>query len=126
MVTIDPASSGPTFSASLEQRDGESIVHVFGEVDIATAPLLSEQLDEARRQSGAGLVIDLGSVTLLDSSGLAILIEELSRLRAGDEPGATLRLVVSEPQVQRVFSITGLDGLFQIFPTLEEALGAPR
>lgn len=108
------------FETSTERRDATVIVHVSGEVDIATAPLLSSEL-QAAEGSLALLVVDLSGVTLLDSTGLGVLIEHLGRLKSSEHQ-TDFRLVVSEPPVLKVLSITGLDRVFSIFPSIEEAL----
>ena len=121
MTPNGPAHHSPQFEASFEERDGVAVVHARGEVDIATAPLLSEVLREASADGAPLLVADLAGVTLLDSTGLGALIEHLGQLR--EQGGRTeLRLVVVEPQVKKVLAITGLDQIFSIFASIEEAI----
>ena len=121
MTSNGAAYNSAQFGAALEERAGVAIIRARGEVDIATTPVLSERMREASSSEAALLVVDLSEVTLVDSTGLGALIEHLGYLR--EHGGRTeLRLVVAEPQVLRVFSITGLDQIFSIFPSLDDAL----
>ena len=118
----NPVSSA-LFDASIELRGNTSIVHASGEVDIASAPALAARIDQALAKNPRKLIVDLSQVTMLDSSGLGVLIQVLKELENGDANTA-LRLVVGERHVLKVFSITGLDGVFSIFSSLEEATHA--
>ncbi len=109
------------FDTSTELRGTTTIVHASGEVDIASAPALAAHIDRALTQRPSLLVIDLAAVTMLDSSGLGVLIGVLKGLET-DGRSTRLRLIVEEPHVLKVFAITGLDGVFSIFSSLEEAL----
>ncbi|MEO8519127.1 MAG: STAS domain-containing protein [Dermatophilaceae bacterium] len=108
-------------SISSESRGGLTIVHVGGEIDVYTAPMLREHLDEHIAQGRHDLVVDLEQVPFMDSTGLGVLVGRLKLVRANS---GTLRLVCSSERILKVFSITGLDKVFQIFPTLTEALAA--
>jgi len=97
-----------------------TVIAVSGELDIHTAPDLTEVLRPAIA-AGQPVIVDLTDVTFMDSSGLSVFVTALKRAR---EAGTTLVLVVSEPRVMRVFSITGIDTLIDIHATLDSALSA--
>jgi len=67
------------------------------------------------------VVIDLSAVTFIDSTALGVLIGGVRRLHSG---GGAMALVVTGRPVQRVLSITGLDRVFTIHATLDEAVAA--
>ena len=67
----------------------------------------------------AVVVVDLLGVTFMDSTALGVLISALKRCR---DLGGTMRIVVSDPRVLKVFEITGLTELFSIFPTVDRAV----
>jgi anti-sigma B factor antagonist len=98
-------------------RQGVPVVWAAGEVDVSTAPRLREHLAnlpaEARR-----VVVDLSEVSFLDSTGLGVLVAGWKRCQ---ESGAILDLVVTRSQVRKVLEITSLDGVFQIFDSIDEA-----
>jgi anti-sigma B factor antagonist len=119
----NPAANMSLFDASTEFRGETAIVHASGEVDIASAPALALYVDRALAPQPSLLIIDLAAVTMLDSSGLGVLISVLKGLEAAGK-STELRLIVTEPHVLKVFSITGLDGVFSIFTSLDEAIAA--
>lgn len=101
-------------------RSGDwSVVRVGGEIDLATAPTLRERLASVIEGGDHRLVIDLGGVDFIDSTGLGSLIGALKRIRSHD---GELRLVCDEPRILKVFEITGLDRVFEISPDLEAAV----
>ena len=108
-------------SITRADRGDRAVVRVAGEIDVYTAPLLRDKLDEQLRNGSADLVVDLTEVSFLDSTGLGVLVGRLKRVRT---IGGTLRLVVSDGRVLKVFSITGLDKVFEIHSDLERALAA--
>jgi anti-sigma B factor antagonist len=94
------------------------IVRVVGEVDVYTAPRLKGALSEAV-DSGCGLVVvDMEQVGFIDSSGLGVLVGALRRVK---EAGGDLRLVCGRENVIKIFRITGLDKVFPMFSTVDQA-----
>jgi anti-sigma B factor antagonist len=108
-------------SISSEVREEVTVVHVGGEIDVYTAPVLREHLDEHIMQGRHQLVVDLGDVSFMDSTGLGVLVGRLKLVRVKN---GTLRLVCSSERILKVFSITGLDKVFQIFATVDDAVAA--
>jgi len=102
------------------------LVVVRGEHDIYTAPALRDRLDEALAAEPAGVVVDLGGATFLDSSILGALLE--ARRQAIER---SLGYVVClgeqpEPGVERILEITGLVPVFPVLRSREEALSTAR
>jgi anti-anti-sigma factor len=102
----------------LSVRDGIRVVDIRGEVDIATADALGEQLDEAA--DGADFVIaSLAECPYIDSSGLRVLV------RLSNELGESFAVVVPPgTQTRRIFDITGLAHQMDVFDTTAEALAS--
>jgi len=100
---------------------GESyLIAVDGELDMYTAPQLKSALQEAIDQGQKHLVIDLTRVGFLDSTSLGVLVGGLRRVRSEE---GEMSLVVDHPQLEKMFRITGFDGVFRIHRTVDEALG---
>jgi len=100
---------------------GESyLIQVDGELDMYTAPQLKSALQEAIDQGQKHLVIDLTRVGFLDSTSLGVLVGGLRRVRSEE---GEMSLVVDHPQLEKMFRITGFDGVFRIHRTVDEALG---
>ena len=108
-------------SITSEARGEVTVVHVGGEIDVYTAPVLREHLDEHISAGRHHLVVDLGGVSFMASTGLGVLVGRLKLVRVAD---GTLRLVCASDRILNVFSITGLDKVFKIFPSVDDALAA--
>lgn len=119
---------------SVAQRaDGApSVVTVSGEVDVHSAPQLRDGLTSvlsasdnsasaAASSAASCVVVDLTGVTFLDSTGLGALVA--ARTLAG-ERGITMRLACPSQRIVKLFTITGLDGVFEIHDSLAAALAA--
>jgi anti-sigma B factor antagonist len=84
-----------------------------------TCPALKEQLLGLVRRRATVVVIDLTRVSFIDSTGLsALLLAEKEARRLGVQ----LRLAVGEPAVINFLRLTGLDEIFPLFASLDEAL----
>jgi anti-sigma B factor antagonist len=97
------------------------IVHVIGEVDMATAPELRRALVAASAGRPPAIVVDLTAVGFLDSSGIGVLAGAYRQLQAH---GGQLHVATSSPLIVRLFEITHTDRAFRVVPTLAEAVGS--
>jgi anti-anti-sigma factor len=108
---------------SRADRGGYVIAALSGELGIASAPALREQLLSLLR-AASHLVIDLSAVEHADASGLAVLVGSGRRARL---LGGSLRLAAPSPEVARVLSATGMNKHLDTFPTVRTAIiGQPR
>ena len=101
--------------------DGRHVVAVRGEIDLFTAPELKKTLQEAIESGATRVVVDLSETTFLDSTALGVLIGAVKRLRQRD---GTLVIVNTDANIQKTFEITGLDQIFTILPTRDDAIAA--
>jgi len=99
------------FDALARLVDGEMVVFVLGEVDLAAAPRLWQVIEAALPDPGGRLVVDLAETAFLDSSALGVLVRALKRLR---HHGGDLVLRHPSRNARRVFQITGLDLILTI------------
>ena len=100
---------------------GHTVLEVGGEVDVYTAPRLRERLVELVDGGARKVVVDLGRVDFLDSTGLGVLVGALKRLRAAD---GSFGLVCAKEPLLKIFRITALDQVFPIYPSVDAATGA--
>jgi anti-sigma B factor antagonist len=107
---------------SVSTRGGGTVpvVEVSGEVDVYAAPELRDRLTEILAD-GRSVVVDLTEVGFLDSTGLGALV---SARTAAAERGASLPLVCTHERILKLFAITGLDGVFTIHASVDEAVAA--
>ena len=89
-----------------EQLDGESVLYVAGEIDMATAPALRDAALQALVEHGPSLTLDLGGVTFMDSTGLHVLVGTYRRVRAH---GGTFAMRHVPDIVRKLLRVTGLD-----------------
>lgn len=98
---------------------GWTVVAVYGELDVATAPSLREKLISLVGDGASHLVLDLEGVDFLDSTGLGVIVSALKRVRTH---GGDLRLVCTQARIRRLFEITGLDKAVPLLPSLDAAV----
>ena len=101
--------------------DDAYVIALSGEVDLYTAPEFKQQLLDAISKGAKNVVVDLSGTTFIDSTTLGVLVGGIKRLRGQD---GQLSLVCSDRNIAKIFEITGLDRVFQIYPARDEALAA--
>ena len=95
------------------------VVSASAEIDSSYAARLQAAL-VAPESGGSTVVVDMSQTVFCDSAGIRELVQAQTRARAD---GGQVRLVVtSDDAVLRVFALTGVDELFQIFSSLPAAL----
>ena len=102
-----------------ELGDDTDVISLAGEVDLYTAPEFKQQLLEVIAQGGKQVIVDFTDTTFIDSTTLGVLVGGVKRLRSND---GQLALVCSDRNITKIFEITGLDRVFAIYPTRDEAL----
>jgi anti-anti-sigma factor len=104
----------------VEQNNDCAIVHVTGEVDMSNSRKLREKLLELfQKRNQKKVVVNLDGVPSMDSSGIATLMEGMHEAKKVD--GEVILVGVHE-SLRGVLSLTGLLGVFDIRPTVEDAL----
>jgi anti-sigma B factor antagonist len=103
----------PSLDISIRTVGGITIAGLAGELDIASAPALREQLLSLLRPGSSRLVIDLSKVSICDASGLAVLVGVSRRARL---LGGFLRLAAVSPQADRILHVTGLHRHLPVTP----------
>ena len=108
------------FDIKTEQLGNDAyVISLAGEVDLYTAPEFKQQLLEVIGQGGKQVVVDFSNTTFIDSTTLGVLVGGVKRLRTND---GELSLVCSDRNITKIFEITGLDRVFTIYPTRDEAV----
>jgi anti-sigma B factor antagonist len=108
------------FDIKTEQLGGDAyVISLAGEVDLYTAPEFKQQLLEVISQGGKQVIVDFSNTTFIDSTTLGVLVGGVKRLRTNE---GQLSLVCSDRNITKIFEITGLDRVFTIYPTRDEAV----
>lgn len=89
------------------QKDdgGDDILFICGELDLASVQRVRQEVDTAMVTSRTFLALDLGQLTFMDSSGIALLVQLANRLDQVEVRNPS-------PVVRRVLEVTGLAGTF--------------
>jgi anti-sigma B factor antagonist len=104
--------------------DDVAVIDVVGEADIETCGELRERLLLAVSEEGQrGLVINLGDLGFIDSTGIGVFVGLWHRVQAA--PGA-LALAELSAQARTAFSVMGLYKILPIYDTEAEAVAACR
>jgi anti-sigma B factor antagonist len=99
---------------------GEAYLIVLsGDFDLHTGPQFERRVLEALGRGASELVIDLSDVSFIDSTTIGILMR--TRKRLAPLQGRVL-IVCTDRNILRLFEITALDRMFEIYRTRAEAL----
>ena len=89
-------------------------------MDLHTAPRFQYAVERAVENEGiSAVVVDLGDVAFMDSTALSALMRSQDTLA---QQGISLRLAAPSKAVERIFSVTGFQDYFDIFPSREAAI----
>lgn len=95
------------------------VIDLPGEIDIYTSPKVRDAITELIDQGHYHLVINLEKVRHIGSAGLGVLVGGLKRAR---ERGGSVNLVCTNPQIKKLFDLTGLVTIFGIFDDEQSAI----
>ena len=108
---------------NLRRVDGVAVLDVAGELDIYTSPKLRSAIQELLSGGTARVVVNLIQTSYLDSTALSVLTSALKQAR---DAGGTVALVYNQPQIEKIFTITGLHEVFPVYRTETDAVAAAR
>jgi anti-sigma B factor antagonist len=116
---MDPGTiATPGLSLATRTIGGITVAELSGDLDLASAPALRDQLLGLLRPGASRLVIGLSQVSYCDASGLAVLVGTARRARL---LGGFFHLAEVSPSVDRVLRLTGLQWHFGVFPSIQAA-----
>ena len=108
-----PDDEDTPYEVEVSAVGGAAVLAVRGEIDLRTAPRLWDDLDRVIGEGALDVVLDLGQLEFIDSSGLSVLVRavKLLRERQGD---LTLRSVPD--RTYRILDVAGLTSVLSIDP----------
>jgi anti-anti-sigma factor len=96
--------------------DGDRLIlHLTGELDLASVGIAEAAIAEAAKSSYSGIVFDCAELTFLDSSGIRTL------LAAREQWDGKVALIHPHRIVEKALAVTGLVETLNVVDTLEEA-----
>lgn len=108
---------------TVEIRNETALITLSGALDAQTAPQLKQAFTDIIRDGRQDIVLDLGGVDFMDSSGLGAIVGAYKQVRIGK---GDLRIASLQPAVRKVFELTRLDRVFKIFGDANEAIAASQ
>ena len=109
-------------TTSVAHRNGVTVVSIGGEIDLSTAEVFEAAIARALAEEPPVLVIELSQVQFMASAGLRILVATQEKV----SKSAQVAVVAGSPATSRPIELTGLDKVFSLYPTLDDALIAVR
>jgi anti-sigma B factor antagonist len=111
--------SGGEFTIRADRHGDRQLVAPRGQLDLASAWQLERELRRAEATDAREIVVDLGGLELIDSTGMQVVIHALARARLHTKRVSILR---GPDAVHRAFELSGLAALL---PFVERAPGVP-
>src|SRR5215217_6387469 len=108
-----------TLRYTTSELDGTAVLALSGELVFETARKVERELRNLEERKPTALAIDLSGLSMIDSTGLALVVSADSRARG---EGRRLIVVEGPDAVQRVFRMTRLDDRLEMVPSLEAGL----
>lgn len=99
------------------EHNGWTVLSVGGEVDVATAGQLRDQVTGMIASGTQRIIADLDGVDFMDSTGLGVLVGAHKSLV---EVGGAMRVVCSQPTILKVFDITGLNAVIPLVDKIDD------
>ena len=97
------------------------ILTLQGRLDAQVSGIVKERVHQLLDEGATSLVLDLGGVDFLDSSGLGVLVSSLRKVK---EKKGEIKLAGLRPEVRSIFDITRVTRLFSIHEDVQEAVDA--
>lgn len=105
---------------SIENHQGKKVVKVLERrIYLGITDVFREEVQELLQDDFKELIFDMQNVSVMNSSGLGVLImarDELSRR------GGKVKIANLQPLMQEIFTRMRLDTLFPLFKSIEDAL----
>ena len=96
-----------------------AVVALAGEIDLYTCPEFKQELLRVIADGATLVVVDLTKTTFIDSTALGVIIRGVERLKQRD---GRLVVVCADPNIVKIFEVTGLNRIFSVYDSRDEAL----
>jgi len=110
---------GEHLQVDVRSEQDRVVLSLHGELDLASAPLLQDEIESAEAEDATLVVLDLDDLEFIDSTGLRIILSAHER---SQERGQMLALTRGSQQVQRLMSITRAGEHLRIIESPDEQL----
>lgn len=97
----------------VEHTNRLTILSPSGRLDAHAAPEMRDMLHRLQDEGHHQILVDMSSVSFVDSTGLTVLVSGMKRCR---QAGGDLALTQLQQSVRIIFELTRLDKAFEIHP----------
>ncbi len=101
------------------ERDFIAILDIQGEIGLYSAPEIKDKIQGFISENKCNVIINLGEVSYIDSSGIGALISSLSSLKKSN---GGMKIINVLSTVRKVFELTKLVSFFEIYDSEDEAI----
>jgi anti-sigma B factor antagonist len=108
---------------TISPKDGYSLVHLNGRLDILTFQQVGDQFNEVIAEGHKRLLLDASDLSYVSSAGLRVILQARKAVKAG---GGIIVIANANDFVLDVMNTTGFTSIIPTFPTLEEAESAVK
>ena len=106
---------------SISDQHGITVVVLAGELEVSEAPALRDLLGSLIAGPQSRILLDLGQVSFIDSSGIGVLV---GAHRRAEEAGARIGLAAPNAGVRRVFELTRTDRVLRLYDSVPDGVAA--
>ena len=100
-------------------ENGITVIGVMGELDALVAPKLKELMNRHIDMGNIKLILDCENLVHINSLAMGILRGKLQSVK---EIGGDIKIIRLNNHIQTIFDMIGLDEIFEIYATEEEAV----
>jgi anti-anti-sigma factor len=106
LASLDRICEDGVLTVQVEPKGNELVVRASGELDIASAKRLEDALEQAINSDASAVVLDLGGLSFIDSTGLRVLLLAAKLSATNRTP---LRMVGAREPIREVIDVSGLE-----------------
>lgn len=106
--------------SSIQQQDAQIVTVDAERIDASMAIQFKEQMRIETDENVSRVILNLSRVDFIDSSGLGAIVAVMKQMKGGQ----SLDLAGLTPAVDKVFRLTRMDTVFNLYETLDEAIYA--
>jgi anti-anti-sigma factor len=118
ILNVRETSYAPATGENESSQPQIPVLMVSGRLDASTVSILEHSMLRSLLTGAKVIIIDMGEVTYISSSGLRVLLSTRRQVR---ERGGDVVLCTLSPNVRDVFDMVGFTVLFRVCGSLDEA-----
>lgn len=101
-------------------HDRNLIIKITGEIDHHTSEMIRDKIDkEFKRNNAKNIIFDFSEINFMDSSGIGVI---MGRYKSADQLGGKIAIAGANPSLNRIFNISGLYKIVNLYDNVEKAI----